>query len=235
MFYLDLDEIETLNSKLRLVRRNTFAPYAFYDRDHYTDNGLSAREGIEAFARSKGISDPIGKVYLLTHLRTWGHVFNPVSFYFVCGRDKQALCAIAEVGNTFNERKMFLISADSSGNSNAIQTKEFYVSPYSDLDTRFHFRLKEPSSCLRLAIDQSDTNGIYFRSALSGKREDISDWRLFLYALRFPLITVSIVAAIHWQALLLYLKGIRARPKKENSGLQTETTPYLVAEKHSIH
>ncbi|MBT3482410.1 MAG: DUF1365 domain-containing protein [Opitutales bacterium] len=235
MFYLDLDELEMLDKSKRLLGHNRFAPYSFHDSDHYQVRSLPIRGSIEAFLKEKGLHDEIGKIHLLTHLRTWGHVFNPVSFYFVSNRDGESICSIAEVGNTFNEQKMFLLPSDSKGISQAVQKKEFYVSPFSDLDTSFHFRLSAPQECLRLSINQSKEGKTYFRTALSGNRAGLTDWNLALYAIRFPLITLNIVFAIHWQAFVLYLKGIRARPKAANPHQQTGVRPYIVNHNHPIY
>lgn len=235
MCYLDLDELDELDSRFRLFGRNRFAPYEFRDSDHYQLDGLTLREGIERYARENGIEPPIGSIRLLTHLRTWGHVFNPVSFYFLFGTEGEPLGSIAEVGNTFNEQKLYLLPANGNGASNGSRAKRFYVSPFSDLDTTFHFRLSPPGDRLRLAIDQSQASSVYFRSAISGMRSEFSDTRLLGYLIRFPAITVSILFAIHWQAFLLYLKGIRARRKADNEHLQTEVRPRFVPPKHSIH
>lgn len=235
MFYLDLDDLNILDKSKHLLGRNRFAPYAFHDSDHHQVENLPIRESIEVFLNENGVHDEIGKIHLLTHLRTWGHVFNPVSFYFVFDNTGEAVCSIAEVGNTFNERKMFLLPSNSNGVSQATERKEFYVSPFSDLDTSFHFRLSPPQECLRLSINQSKVGKIYFRSALSGTRAKLTDWNLALYALRFPLITLNIVFAIHWQAFVLYLKGIRVRPKAANPHQQTDVRPGITSRKQPIH
>lgn len=235
MFYLDLDELDQIDKTYHLITHNRFAPYEFRDEDHYHRGSLPIRESIKTFIKEQGLNTPIGKIHLLTHLRTWGHVFNPVSFYFVSDSKGCPLCSIAEVGNTFNEQKMYLLPAEANGSSKASLAKQFYVSPFSDLDTTFHFRLTPPTNHLRLSINQSQNGETYFRSVLSGHRSSLSDLRLALYTLRFPLLTLTIVSAIHWQALLLYLKKIPFRRKADNPHLQTDTRPYLVRKKRSIH
>jgi DUF1365 family protein len=232
MFYLDIDELETLDRSFRLFGRNRFSPYEFRDSDHYLDGHSSIKASIESYIRSKGVEEPIGSIRLLTNLRTWGHVFNPVSFYFVFDPSGQPICSVAEVGNTFNEQKLYLASSDRNGASRADSIKRFYVSPFSDLETTFHFRIGRPGEAVRIAISQSRDGETYFQSVLSGKRRPLKDRSLALRALRFPLVTLQIVGAIHWQAFRLYLKGIPFRRKADNPEQQTDTRPYLVNATH---
>lgn len=235
MFYLDLDELNDVGKKFSLVGRNQFAPYEFRDADHYDPNEIGIKNSIERYIGENGYNQSIGKIFLLTHLRTWGHLFNPVSFYFVEDSRGNPLCTIAEVGNTFHEQKMYLIPADQSGRAVQEQLKNFYVSPFSELDTQFLFRLQKPAGRLRLAIDQSQNGEIYFRSALIGERRELSDRALILSSLRFPFLTLKIVGAIHWQAFLLYLKGAPFQRKAANPDKQTGAHPYLISKSYQQH
>ena len=235
MFYIDLDELELLDREFNLVGWNRFAPFEFRDSDHYDPQNQGLKRSIVSFLEERGIAGPVGKVYLLTHLRTWGHVFNPVSFYFVEDRSGEPLCSIAEVGNTFNEQKLFIVPSSASGLATSDAPKHFYVSPFSDLDTQFHFRLRIPGQRLRISIDQSKNEQRYFRSALVGEHRQLSDWALALSSARFPFLTLKIVAAIHWQALLLYLKKAPFWKKADNPGMQTDAHPYLTKESYQRH
>ena len=235
MFYLDLDELDELGKRFNLVGRNRFAPYEFRDTDHYNPNEVGIKKSITEYLCENGYDQPIGRIFLLTHLRTWGHLFNPVSFYFVEDQEGKPLCSVAEVGNTFNEQKLFLIPADTSGQAIQEQLKNFYVSPFSELDTKFHFRLHKPGDRLRVAIDQSKNGETYFRSALIGEKRDLSARALLLSILRFPFLTLKIVGAIHWQAFLLYLKGAPYQLKSANPDKQTGTHPYLVSKSSQQH
>lgn len=235
MSFLDLDEIEDLSKNLRIFSRNSPALYEFRDSDHYQKEERSTRDSIRCLVKESGIDTPIGKIFLLTHLRTWGHVFNPVSFYFVSDKNGNELCNIAEVGNTFNEQKMFILPVNEQGHTRTKQEKNFYVSPYSDLDTLFHFKLNTPAERLGLSINQSKNGNTFFRSTLSGTQTKLSDSSLLRYAIRFPFITIGILFSIHWQAFLLFLKGIQVRRKAANPHLQTDTRTYLSSKKHPIH
>ncbi|MBK1880096.1 DUF1365 domain-containing protein [Pelagicoccus mobilis] len=238
MFYIDLDEEQSISDSLRLVSNTGRAPYQLCKRDHYDAQRSSIKENIVSYLESKGIAtETIGKIHLLTHLRTFGHVFNPVSFYFVDDVSGNQLCSIAEVDNTFNEQKLFLIKNYEKGAFTQNHRKQFYVSPFSDLETTFHFNLRKPTTSLRIGINQSEepSEKAFFKSALVGKSVPLNDTQLATYTLRFPAITIGILAAIHWQALKLWLKGHRARKKNESPESQTGKHIYLKPHKHPTH
>ncbi len=236
MFALDIDEIDDVASRLKLVSRNKRNLYSFRDDDHWKEGKKNIRANLTSYLHEQGMTEPLGQITLVTHLRTFGHIFNPVSFYFIRGIEDQPLCAIAEVANTFNEQKLFVIGSEYFAKSQyrEKQSKEFYVSPYSDLDTEFSFILSEPDERLAISINQSQKGKTYFFSSLVGERRELTDWNLLKYTLRFPFITLQIVGAIHWQALKLYFKRIRVRRKAANPELQKGKQVYLRKRHHFI-
>jgi uncharacterized protein len=229
MFMLDLDELESLSGKLLFLSHNRFNIYSYRDSDHFTQGKATPRDNVEAFLRANDIAKPVGRIFLLTNLRTWGHAFNPVSFYFVEDEENNPLCLISEVANTFNEQKLYLLGsnkleADTYRDS---QDKHFYISPFSDLDTRLHFNVRTPDQNVSISINESDSQGTYFFSSLVGHRKELSNLNLLKYTLLFPFITLGIVLSIHWEALKLYLKKVPVRAKANNPELQTGVRPYL--------
>ena len=229
MFLLDLDELDSLPGKLFFLSRNRFNVYSFRDTDHFKQGGATPRENVEEFLRSEGVEEPIGRILLLTHLRTWGHIFNPVSFYFVEDKHQKPLCLISEVANTFKEQKLYLVRCEGNGGEGYrdSQDKHFYISPFSDLDVKLHFNVKTPDERMSVCINESDSEGVYFFSTLVGKRKRLSNLNLFKYTVLFPFITLSIVWGIHWEALKLFLKKIPVRAKASYPELQTNIRPYL--------
>ncbi|MDA1065639.1 MAG: DUF1365 domain-containing protein [Verrucomicrobia bacterium] len=229
MFMVDLDELESLPGKLLFLSHNRSNIYSYRDSDYFTQGGTTPRENVEIFLRANGITGPVGRISLLTHLRTWGHTFNPVSFYFVADEENNPLCLISEVANTFNEQKLYLLKSDKLevGAYKDSQNKHFYISPFSDLDTRLHFNVRTPDQNLSISINESDSEGTYFFSSLAGKKKELSNLNLLKYTLFFPFITLGIVLSIHWEALKLYLKKIPVRAKANHPELQTGVRPYL--------
>jgi DUF1365 family protein len=223
MFALDLDGIGVLRKKLRLFGRKA-GVFTYREKDHIAYPGLTTKESVVHFLRTKGVTEPIQRVLLVTHLRTFGYVFNPVSFYFCFGPGGRAVCSVAEVNNTFGEMKPYLVGApdDPGGGFRARHTKHFYVSPFIRLDAEFDFRFQVPGDDLKLYITDYEGEERIIATSLVGKRRELTDARLAWYAVRFPLITLRVIGLIHWQAFRLYLKKIPHIPKAADPHLQKE-------------
>ena len=210
MFCLDLDEIDQLAERRRLLSRNRWNLFSFFDRDHLQRGHDTVKNNIIDLLRSKGINDPIGKVFLITHLRTFGYVFNPVSFYFVFDSEERPLCAVAQVGNTYGEMKPFVTRSlhREDDSFHMFEQKFFYVSPFINLDAFMDFRLRIPDETLNIRIDDVEQERKFLITTLVGKRKPLTDARLLWYSLKFPLVTLQVIFKIHWQALRLYLKRL---------------------------
>ncbi len=228
MFWLDLDEIDSIAKKFPLISRNRFNIFSFCDSDHLQlpaekpDTTKNVKQQILDYLKSQNseLSNP--RIYLLTNLRTMGYQFNPVSFYFVY--DESAVCCVAEVSNTFGEMKLFYIGQDAlKDNVFAHRTKKyFYVSPFMNHNLDFEFRLAPPTDKLNFRIDDYAGDKRIFISTLTGEKKPLTGARLAWYSLRFPLITLQIIGLIHWNALLLWLKKLPYLKKKENPEQQLE-------------
>lgn len=230
MFYLDLDEIDTLCSKHFMLSRNRFNFFSFRDSEHLrlgdenSDAPKTTKQHIVDYLHQNGFDYANHKIMLLTNLNVLGYNFNPVSFYFVLNEASEPQCAIAEVSNTFREMKPYFLGKDcfKNGKFQLSAIKYFYVSPFIDHDATFEFNLETPLEKLNIRIDDSKNGERFFISTLTGLRKEISTSRLVLYALRFPLIPLWIMALIHWNALLLWLKKIKFYKKSESPHLQRD-------------
>ena len=242
-FCLDLDELDTLSTRLRFFHRNRPALYRFNDADHLpipkaergTQNVepearnvashlLGAKATLLAWIASQGLSlPPDTRVLLLTHCRVFGYIFNPVSFYFCSDATGAPLCAVVEVGNTFRELKPYLLRApESDGRFRLVTPKHFYVSPFSALDLCFDFNLRVPAETLELHIDDRAGERPVLLSALTGRRAPLTTARLLWFTLKYPLITLKVITLIHWHALLLRLRGLPWHRKSAHAGLQRD-------------
>ena len=231
MFYLDIDELDSISKKFRWLSRNRFNLFNFRDADHLQlpiekpDKSKKIREHITHYLSENGVSIGEGRIMLLTNLCTLGYQFNPVSFYICYNEENQPVCSVVEVCNTFREMKpYFLGSKTFKENKFHLNTyKNFYVSPFIDLDYYFDFNITVPEERLNIAINDHDEVGkLYFMSTLKGHREALSDRNMLRYFFSIPLITLQITWLIHWQAFKLWTKKIGYHRKADNPELQTE-------------
>jgi uncharacterized protein len=230
MFYLDLDELDSISEKFLLLSRNKFNFFSFRDKEHLQlpvekpNTNLSTKQHLVNYLHQNGFHYKDEKIMLLTNLNILGYNFNPVSFYFVLNKNNEAQCAIAEVGNTFKEMKPYFLGKDcfKEGVFHLNTSKYFYVSPFIEHDTNFDFNLHIPNEKLNIRIDDYKNNERFFISTLTGTKEKLSTANLIWYSLRFPFLTIRIIALIHWNALLLWLKKIPFHKKADNPHLQRD-------------
>lgn len=211
---IDVDEAAALGARLRLFSHNRFNLFSLYDRDHGGRRDEALRAYVERQLARAGLALEGGAIRLLCFPRVLGYVFNPLSIYFCHHRDGTLRAVLYEVSNTFGEQHSYLIPV--SGGAEVVRqscAKEFYVSPFLAMDGRYQFRLSAPAERLAIYIEQSDGGGPVLRASLDGARHGLSDATLARAFLRYPLMTLKVIAGIHWEALRLWRKGLKIVPK----------------------
>lgn len=214
---LDLDELPVLDRDLRLFGHNRFAPISFHDRDHGPATGEPLRPWVEARLAEAGIDIDGGTVRLLCYPRIFGYVFNPLSVYFCHRRDGTLAAILYEVCNTFRERHTYVIPVANGGDGAVRQRcrKALYVSPFIGMEADYHFVIRPPGEGVSLAIRETDHEGPLLVAVFTGARAALDDRTLAGLLVRFPFLTLKVIAGIHWEALRLWLKGLplnRHRP-----------------------
>jgi DUF1365 family protein len=231
LFCLDLDEVESVTKKIRFISRNRFNLFTFRDRDHVQlpkekpDTSKTIKEHVLTYVRENGIDpDSITTIKLVTNLCTLGYQFNPVSFYFCLDKNELPVCSIVEVCNTFGEMKLYFLSRESFANNGfrSQMVKNFYVSPFIDMDTHFDFQLQLPGKKLNICINDLQQGKKFFISTLIGEQKPLTNTNVLRYALRFPFITFRIIFLIHWQAFRLWVKRISYHKKTSFITLQQD-------------
>ena len=225
MFYLSLDELSSISMKPRLLGVNRANIFSFIDQDYLPGkNSLSSSlvERVKSIARDLGVTNSIARIELLTNLRIFGYVFNPVSFYYCFDQEERLICCICEVGNTFGEKKVFLVEADANGHLKKQQKKFFYVSPFTELDHEFNFDIPAPDEKLDIRIDTTNGDSAVVRAALKGSRTALTDRNLLSLLFRYSWVTAKVITLIHFHALILWLKRVPFHRKEEAPDMQLD-------------
>ncbi|MBS0252199.1 MAG: DUF1365 family protein [Proteobacteria bacterium] len=206
---LDLREIDRISKALWLFSRNRFNALGFYDRD-YGDGGQTplCAQIQQQLQKSDVRAD--GKIMLLSMPRMLGYVFNPLSLFFCYDVGDRLKAIVYEVHNTFGERHRYVIPVEGDGKTiDQRCEKAFYVSPFLGMDLRYEFKVAPPGKRISVAIRGYDSSGLVIVTALSGAARALTDGALLSSLIMFPLLTLKVIAAIHWHALRLYLKGLK--------------------------
>lgn len=209
---LDLDELSILNKALRLFGYNNRALFSFHDTDHGIGEKGRLKDWVVQHLTDAGIAIASAalRVDMLCYPRIFGYVFNPLTVYFCHDRQDERLVAILyEVRNTFHERHTYVIPAavDQAGTVRHSCAKQMYVSPFVPMECTYDFRIKPPDEAVLVAINEQDRDGDLLFASFSGKRRALNDRALLSALLSYPLMTLKIMGAIHWEALLLWAKG----------------------------
>lgn len=211
MLALDLDELAALDARLKLFAHNRGALLALFDRDHADRIEAPVRPQIETKLREAGIGWDGGRIVLLTMPRLFNYVFNPISVYF-CWRKDGALAALVhEVSNTFGERHFYVLPARSSESGAIAQNcdKAFFVSPFLEMGLRYEFRVTPPGERAVVAMTVKRGDAIALTASFAGERRELMDANLLRAWAGNPLMTLKVIAGIHWEALRMWTKGIR--------------------------
>jgi len=229
LFAIDLDELALLHRQLPLFSVGRANLYSFRESDFLpignpphnrsqssSENRKSEivnlKSRIAAYLATQGVDLTNGRVVLVALPRVAGYLFNPVSFYFCYDRTGAPVAALAEVTNTFKEVKPYFLGPDTQaaarGEFRIRVPKHFYVSPYSDVDVAFDFALRAPGDRLSIQIDDYAGSTRTLTSTLTGTRRELTGARLAWFTVKYPLITLRVIALIHWQALRLWFKRV---------------------------
>jgi DUF1365 family protein len=205
-FYLDLEHLSQAFAGRWLWSSARPSVGWFRRSDHLGDAQRPLGEEVRKVVKRAG-AEATGRIFLLTQLRYWGFVMNPVSFYYCFAKDSEQLTAIvAEVHNTpWGERHCYVLPAS---DAEIWLDKQFHVSPFMPMDQRYCFRFTAPGESLGVSIDSFEGQERKFGAHLELQRRDWTTANLSRVLWRFPFMTQRVYAGIYWQALRLWWKGI---------------------------
>lgn len=209
----DLDELPELGQRLKLFGHNARGLFSFHDRDHGDGEGAGLRAWVDAKLAESGMSIDGGRVTVLSYPRMFGYVFNPLSVFFCYRADGTLEAILYEVANTYSERHTYVIPAPAPDHGVVKQSadKVFYVSPFLPVSGRYRFRIAAPGEEVGVTITLDDEEGPMLTAAFHGKRRALTDGSLLRAFFAYPLMTLKVMAGIHWEALKLWRKGFKFR------------------------
>lgn len=232
---LDIDRIPELMRVSRLTAHNRLNWATFDDRDHFGDPRLPLRQRVRAAAAGVGIDLPDGPIFLLTHLRYVGYCFNPVSFFYAFDAANALKLVIAEVNNTFGGSQTYWLRPDHPDRPfQAAATKSLHVSPFLPMDVGYRFRFTSPGDHLGVHISVTDSGSTVFDATLTLDRRPWTAQEIRRQLFRQPAMTAVVTAAIHWQALRLWWKGVPTMPCPAESR-RVEVLPVASSPDRSRH
>jgi uncharacterized protein len=211
MVYLDLAEIDRVFRGRWLWSARRPALARFKRSDHLGDASVPLDTAVRDLVEQRTGARPGGAIRLLTHLRYFGYVFNPVSIYYCFDRhDTRVEAIVADVTNTpWGERHQYVMSVPvHTGRSTRHRlAKRFHVSPFLPMDTDYDWRFSDPGDRLTVHMVSSRNRTTMLDATLALRRTAISGAALASVLVAFPLMTVRVIVGIYWQALRLRLKG----------------------------
>ena len=221
--FIDLDEIENLSKNNFIFSFNRFNIFSFFNKDHGDRDGLCLKKWVLNNLKRFDINKNINNIKLLCYPRVLGYVFNPLSIFY-CYEDKNLRAIMYEVKNTFNEQHTYIFKVKSNNEISQKCKKKFYVSPFMDMETQYEFKLLNPDENLSVLIKQSDKDGIVLTAVQKGSKKEFNMKQLLVNFVLYPLMTLKIIGAIHYEALRLWKKGAkyRSRDNKIKNNLSYE-------------
>ncbi len=213
VFYLliDIDRLVELK-QVRLLSHNRFNLFSFHDHDHGPRTGAPLKPWIEGLLRARKINLEGGKIRLLAMPRILGYGFNPIALWYCTHRDGSLRAVLVEVNNTFKAHHFYLIHRDGASldyTHTYRKTKLLHVSPLMDMHSEYRFRFSELSETLGLLIETYNPtpDRLMHVASIAGERQKLNDAALLKQFSLLPLMTLKVTAAIHWQAVRMWIKG----------------------------
>jgi hypothetical protein len=222
---VDVDELSELSRRLRFFSHNRFNLFSLSDRDHGARDGTPLRIWAEQELSRRGIELAGGRIRLLCFPRVLGYSFSPLSVWYCEHRDGSLRAIICEVRNTFGGIHHYVLcrgdGTPMDWRAEHSATKVFHVSPFLSDDMEYRFRFLEPDLRISVYIDEYQRDTHMFKACLSARSVPLTDDRLIGVFCGLPLQPLKVIAAIHWQALKIWLRGAKFHRMPEY-GIYTE-------------
>ena len=212
---IDLDELEDIQKEISIFSYNKFNIISFFDKDHGERDSSSLKNWVYSNLKTLGIEEEV-KIKLLCYPRIFGYVFNPLSIFFVYDKNSKLIAILYEVKNTFGEQHTYVFKTNDETVIQNNCKKQFYVSPFIEMNCYYSFKILKPEEQLSVVINQSDDEGKLLFASQDGTAREFNNKNLIISFLSHPLMSFKVIAAIHYEAFKLWIKRIKLVTKKIN-------------------
>jgi uncharacterized protein len=230
---IDIDRLEEAGRLSGLFSVGRFNLLSFRPEDHGDGGRTALGAHVRGLLREAGLVDPPARVLLLCYPRVLGFVFNPISVYFAYDAAGALTGVIYEVRNTFGDIHTYVAPVAEGELSEAGLRQErdklLHVSPFMDMPMRYRFRLRPPGDATAIRILETDAEGPILAASFFGRRVPLSTAAVLSACVRIPLLTVKVVAGIHYEALRLWLKGVHFHTRPTPPPLASASGRFLGA------
>jgi DUF1365 family protein len=211
MLSVDLDRMEAGSD---MLRHNRAGIVSFHDRDHGPRDGTPLRPWVEARLAAGGLARFGASIRFMAIPRIFGYAFNPIAFYFCHDRDGHLGAVLHQVKNTFGDQTSYLMAVEGPSTAHASMPKRMHVSPFFDLAGGYRFAVSAPDfACeagdFTIAIRYGTPEAARMTAAMKLGTEKLETGRLLRLLAAMPLMPIRVFAAIHFHAVLLWLRGAR--------------------------
>lgn len=226
MLYIDLDEVEALFSNNWFTGFNRRSLASFMRNDYFDADKADLKQAVidkvnSYSADNKKSPLAISKVFILTHIRYFNVIVNPVSFYYCFDANDNLVAVMAEITNTpWGERHSYVLLVGQDTVDRQYQhkgdrhhvfqfDKQFHVSPFNPMNMQYNWVISTPGEKLHIHMDNTQQQGElvdkHFDATLILEKKQ---WQSYFAKslIQYPFITVKVVLGIYWQALKLWLK-----------------------------
>ncbi len=206
MVLVDLAEVDELCALHPLWSAERANAVTFRRRDYLGDPSVPLDEAVRGLVAERTGARPSGPIAVLTQLRTWGWLFNPITTYYCYDPSGTTVeTTVVEVTNTpWHERTAYVLP----GTGLHDVAKAMHVSPFLPMDLTHRFAVGPPDDRLTLAVDDVRGDRPVFAASMALTRVPASRRSLGRLLWRFPLMTVRVSWGIYRQALVLRARGV---------------------------
>ena len=218
---LDVDQLQNLNTSTKLFGYNRQRLFSIADRNHGPGDGTSIAVHVRALMDGLKTRQPVKRIFMLCYPAVLGFVFNPITVYFGLDASGEWQAVVYEVNNTFGQRHSYaMVVEDGSAH---VATKQLYVSPFNAVAGEYHFNVQRFADGLRLNISLFENSKLKLCARFDGKERPFSQTELIRSLFGLMIQPFKVIVGIHWEALRLYVKGLRPMPRPWHDKFKTTT------------